>query len=266
MDDVEKPLVVFLFSGQARTSPFSHEIADRKGIILKGYTDNVFTDEFKKKYDFKIYVSADNIHLADIKTYFKESNIGNIHLFGKNGELDWYMKNIDTKLNNVNFYLDIYNSKDWSKFTKYENSIHQHYKIMDCYNLFDNDKSIRRCKFIVRSRMDVEFTENILGILSRLEEKPQVQIFMHWDFFAIGRPEIMQCYCNGLKGNYGNYNFKTSVPEFPPLMLDYDHVERIRWTYSPERQLFEMLFEYCNNANLKIHESIKSVECCCIIR
>ena len=89
---------------------------------------------------------------------------------------------------------------------------------------------------------------------------------MRWDFFAVGRPEIMHCYCNGLKGNYGNYNFKTNVPEFPPVMTDYQCAERITWTYAPERQLFEMLFEYCNNNNMKIHESIKSVECCSIIR
>lgn len=76
----------------------------------------------------------------------------------------------------------------------------------------------------------------------------------------------MRCYCNGLKGNYGNYNFKTVVPEFLPVMIDYNHLERKRWTYAPERQLFEMLFEYCNNNKLELHKTIKSVECCMIVR
>ncbi|NDG32468.1 hypothetical protein EB118_20640, partial [bacterium] len=247
MKDCEKPLIIFLFSGNARTSPFSYEVNDRNYKILKSYTEYVFTDEFKKKYNFRIYVTTDNIHLQDIKDYFKEINIGNIHLIGKNYEIDYYMKHIDNKLDNINSYMDVYNSKDWSYYDKYENSIHQHYKIMDCYNLFENENDIKQCTFIVRLRMDIEFTENILRILTLLEEDPYIQIFMHWDFFAIGKPEIMRCYCNGLKGNYGNYNFKTVVPEFLPVMIDYNHLERKRWTYAPERQLFEMLFEYCNN-------------------
>jgi hypothetical protein len=262
----EKPFVVFLLSGESRTFPFSYDFSKRSDAILKSYTDNIFTDEFKKRYEYRIYITTTNVHLADTKKYFSENNIGNIHLFGENEEFNWYMKDIDSKLNNVNSYLEAYRSKDWTKFTKYENSIHQHYKIMDCYNLFANDYTAKKCKFIVRMRMDVEVTENIMGILFLLEENPRSQIIMHWDFFAAGRPEIMSCYCNGLKGNYGNYNFKTNVPESPPLMPDYLNVEKIRWTYAPERQLFEMLYEFCNDNNLKLHEAIKSCQCCSLIR
>ena len=42
-------------------------------------------------------------------------------------------------------------------------------------------------------------------------------------------------------------------------MPGYKHLCRYKWTYSPERQLFEMIFEYCKNNNLDINKSIRSL-------
>ena len=36
----------------------------------------------------------------------------------------------------------------------------------------------------------------------------------------------------------------------------YHSADKNIWTYAPERQLFEMLFEYCNNNNLDVNNSI----------
>jgi hypothetical protein len=41
-----------------------------------------------------------------------------------------------------------------------------------------------------------------------------------------------------------------------PLMRDYNNKNRRAWTYAPERQLFEMLFEYCITKNLDINQTI----------
>ena len=114
--------------------------------------------------------------------------------------------------------------------------------------------------------MDVEITYSILDILYMFEENSELEIILDWDFFAIGKPKIMDCYCSGLNNNYGNYNYQIDVPDNLPIMYDYKHLDRFRWTYAPERQLFEMLFEYCNNNNLDINKSIKSVNCFFIIR
>ena len=103
-------------------------------------------------------------------------------------------------------------------------------------------------------------------MLNLFESNPQLKIICYWDCMSIGKTDIMQCYCTGLENNYGNYVYLTHVPRNTPIMHAYNTIERRRWTYAPERQLFEMLFEYCNNNNLDINDSIKSNDMCSIVR
>ena len=105
-----------------------------------------------------------------------------------------------------------------------------------------------------------------MDILNLFNTSPNLNIICHWDQMSMGKSDIMNCYCTGLENNYGNYSFLTFVPENPPIMADYHTADRNRWTYAPERQLFEMLFEYCNNNNLDINNSIKSINMCSIVR
>jgi hypothetical protein len=47
---------------------------------------------------------------------------------------------------------------------------------------------------------------------------------------------------------------------------DCDVLNKYKWTYAPERQLFEMLFEYCEKNNLNSKDIMKDIYCCDIIR
>ena len=243
--------IIFLLTGNAREFPFNIQYHMRNTEILDSYNKYIFTDKFKSLYKYKIYISTDDIHLADTVNYFSEDNIGNIHLLNT----DYYRKHVNNKTENVNKYFDIYNNKDWSNHWKYDNSIHQHYKILDCYNLFKND-NLENCDYIVRLRMDVAITMDILDVISSFTQNPELGIFLHWDWFALGKPEIMKWYCTGLENNYGNYKYDVVVPDILPVMGDYKELNRYKWTYSPERQLFEMLFDYCNCNNLDINKTI----------
>ena len=49
-----KKNIIFLFSGQSRISPFSHNIQIRSNDILNSYDELIFTNEFKELYDYKI--------------------------------------------------------------------------------------------------------------------------------------------------------------------------------------------------------------------
>lgn len=209
-----KPKIIFLFSGQSRTFPFCHNISIRKNNILDSYNNFIFTDKFKELFDYKIYITTDNIHLQDTINYFLFDKIGNIHLLNTS----FYLFEINNKLKDIHEYLHIYNNKNWSNHAKYENSIHQHYKLMDCYNLFANDTNETESpQYIVRLRMDTAFTMNIIGMIDFLNQHSQTEILMDWDFFAIGKQSIMKCYCNGLSNNYGNYNYNTNVPDILPI-------------------------------------------------
>jgi hypothetical protein len=267
-----KPKIVFLFSGQCRNSPFGLNHANRNLDILDSYNTFIFTPEFKQLYSYKIYISTDDIHLDDVISYFSEENIGNIHLLNTELNTEYYLKPKppNTKIPNIEYYLDKYNNYniDWSIYDKYENSIFQHYKILDCYNLFmnDADADADEYNYIIRLRMDTQFNSNITDYLALFDIYPESEIFMDYDLFAIGKPNIMNCFCNGLDNSYGNYNYQVDVPEDVPIMKEYHFLEKKRWTYAPERQLFEMLFEYCNSQNKDISQVIQSIHCCFINR
>jgi hypothetical protein len=206
-----------------------------------------------------VYITSDNIHLQDTIAYFSENHIKNIHLLDK----DYYLStNTDTK--KVEYYLNKYNEKDFSDHEKYEGSIHQHYKILDCYQLAKKNGSLEKVDYIVRIRLDVIIEKDIQEVIGIIQDGSGVEIVIDWDFFALGKPSIMEWYCTGLENNYGNYKYEVPVPEKLPVMQDYSVTERKRWTYAAERQLFEMLFDYCHKNNLDINQTIVNTKFCSI--
>lgn len=257
--------IVFLFSGNARTSPFTVDPQKRSREILDSYNRYVFTDEFKEKYDYEVYITSDNIDLKDTVQYFSQNHIKNIHLL----DSDYYLTtNSETnpEIKNIEYYLNKYNDKDWTYYDKYDGSIHQHYKILDSYNLAKKNGSLQDADYIVRIRMDVKFHKNIEDVLEKFEENPDLEVVLSWDYFAIGKPEIMECYCTGLENNYGNYKYEVPVPEKLPIMEEYFVNDKKRWTYAAERQLFEMLYDYCHQKNLDINKTIMKDKICSIER
>lgn len=106
---------------------------------------------------------------------------------------------------------------------------------------------------MVRIRLDTAIERNILDVMDNFAGG--VEIWTDWDFFAIGTPAIMDCYCTGLESKYGQYGYE-STGEIPNVMKDYDAAPRERWWLAPERQLFAMLFEYCTLRRLKINDTI----------
>ena len=266
--------IIFLFSGQSRTFPFSFNRNGKEKIILESYNKFIFTEKFKNTCNYKIYITTDDIHLEDTISYFGKNNIGNIHLLDTN----YYNKNV-SKCKNINDYFNKYNNNiDWdNKFQKYDNSIHQHYKLMDCYNLFKNDINsninITNCDYIVRLRLDIDFNIDILDVLEKFKINPTLQIIINWDLFAIGTPKIMNAYCNGLNNNYGKYKYYSNIPDNSNDNIiikkyhEYHQQDLKRWQYAPEMQLFQILFEYCNKNELNINDVITQLcSHCNIIR
>jgi hypothetical protein len=257
----QKKKIVFLFSGNARTFPFNIISEKRSKNILESYNQFIFTENFKEKYDYDVYITTDDIHLENTIEYFSENHIKNIHLLDTN----YYLK---TKSNTkeVEYYLNKYNEKDWTNFDKHEGSIHQHYKILDCYNLAKENGSLENVDYIVRIRMDTVIKKDIQEIISMIESSSEIEIVIDSDLFALGKPSIMEWYCNGLNNNYGNYNFEVPVPDTFPVMETYLTNDKKRWTYAAERQLFEMLYDYCHKNNLDINKAIKNTGTCVIER
>lgn len=255
-----KQKIIFLFTGESRSSPFSHNFNKKRNNkssleILYSYNHYIFTKEFKDRFDYKIFISTDDIHLENTNKYFNV-NLENIHLLNTK-----YYKKSCNEIPNISHYLNIYNKRDFKKCKKFEGSIHQHYKILDCYNMYRCSEHYNSADYIIRLRMDIAINVDLCYLIDYLNKWKNIEIFLRWDIFAIGKKDIMNCYCCGLENNYGNYNFNVNVPKKVPLMLDYHEVDRKNWTYTAERQLFEMLFEYCNKKNLNINTAIFAPYC-----
>ena len=62
---MQKKNIIFLLTGESRTFPFSLNKQKRNINILNSYNKFIFTDEFKTLYDYKLYISTDDIHLHD---------------------------------------------------------------------------------------------------------------------------------------------------------------------------------------------------------
>ena len=173
----------------------------------------------------------------------------------------FFMKNINNKTKDESVYQDKYNSRDWSYYQKY--TIGQFHKILDCYNLFLQDETSKDINwdYIIRIRMDMIIPVSIQSLILHMNENKSSEICAIYDFFAVCKPEIMDCYCKGLDNNYGSYAYHTDVSTYNyiPLMRDYNNKNRKVWTYAPERQLFEMLFEYCIKKNIDINKMIKEI-------
>ena len=264
---IEMMNVIFLFSGQARTSPFHKNASRRRLDILESYNKYIFTEEFINSCNYKIYISTDHINVEDAIAYFNIKNIGNIHLIQDNSQSDFYLKPVTQTVPNVESFLQSYNNKDFGKYARYDNSIYQHHKLLDCYNLFRHDwKENGMDTYVVRLRMDTSIKKNLMDILKMFTCTPKLEIVCSWDHMSVGKPGIMKCYCSGLENNYGNYTNTTIVSEDPKVWNDYRTMEMYQWMYAPERQLFEMLFEYCILNHLDINECMVPCNLCAIIR
>lgn len=259
----QKPLVCLLFSGQARSSPFA-EKKERKedkendsapsppARILESYRRFLLSSTFEKNYRYIVFVSTDECDTQSIVDFFGMDNIGNVHTFNN----DEYLYKIQNKIPSVDFFLDRYNQQNFGLYTPYPGSVHQYYKVLDCFNLFRNSEWYQKTDYIARVRMDTMFKTSVYDALTTLQDDPKLHILVHWDFFALGKPEIMEMYCTTVEHGFGTYTNKIKVPDEPPIMVDYNSIEMGRWMYAPERQLFEAIFEWCNNQQLDVFEAI----------
>jgi hypothetical protein len=263
MNPTPKPKIAFFLCGEARCNPLSF----RKNITpetLESFTKYIFTDEFKSKYDYTIYISADNVHLENTTEYFGKEHITNIHLL----DTDYYLKPVQDRLPNQWHFLEAYNQHPNPKqYRRYPTSVLQHYKLLDAFNMYQNDPY--ECDYIVRMRFDCIFHKDILDVLTTFQANPDQQIVASSDHFAVGKPNIMQTYCSLLLHKFGTYTFDSNITYPVQVYNGYSDLPNdtdVSWTYAPEVQLFEGLFEYCKTQSLDIDRTMLGMNCCKIVR
>jgi hypothetical protein len=239
---LNKKSIAILFSGQMRTNSLkSYENND--DTIINSITKNFINENFKNKYNYDIFISTDNCDINKIINYFGISNIKNIHLM----DINKYLYDINNNIESFDVIYNNYINRDYENCRLHSHTVIQFYRLYDCYNLMLNYKSKDSYDYIIRSRLDIIFEEDINKYLDILDNEDNIHYYGYFDFFGIGRVGIMEYYCNMIKNKYGTYK-------------SYNEYDYYTWRYAPEIQLSECLADYCNINNINHYISIKKLD------
>lgn len=220
---------------------------NNNNLILNSIDINFINSEFKNKYNYDIFISSDELNLEKTFNYFG-NNIKNIYL----SDVNYYL--YDPKTNIVSYEDTFYKyiSRNYDNHQIYPHSVMQFYRLYNCYNLMINHISITNYDYIIRSRLDISYEENIMNYLDILDSESDLQYFGYADCFSIGRVGIMEYYCKMIDNKYGLY-------------INNNICDPIRWRYAPETQLSECLIDYCIINNLDPNISLKNMNNFCRI-
>ena len=279
IDSPKKPKIGFLFTGQIRSNPLGFS-TNPNYEILENLNKFIFNDEFKKKYDYDVFISTDSIDIHKAFDFFGQDsnglhNLKNIRMEKQLGFMDpHYYFDIPYKSIDENYFVSEFLKQD---FTGYNNNIrnpincgiiHQMYKIYDAFNMLNNYNGLGNYKnydFICKLRLDILIQENIIDSLNKININPDIQMIYFWDMILLGKPEIMKYYCEAITNKFGFYDFSTSnYPNFGSLFgftyENYCHFknenEKYSWRFINEIQLIEHMLRYCEENNLDSHKII----------
>ena len=251
----EKKKVAFLFSGQSRTNSLNHKYR-KDNLVCESIQKNVLTNEFKNKYKYDIFISTDDLHIENTFNFFGKENIKNMHFF----DTGYYLNEISYNIKSYDEMLVRYKNHNFEDNQIYENNVCQYYRLYDCYNLLCNYANVNDYDYIIRIRLDSVINVNITRYLECLDLYEKKLLFGFRDEFGIGRVDIMHEYALLVKtlADYkiddNRYNFIGN--EGLITSSEYYQLERKRWNYAAETQLYERLFKYCNRKGYSIDDSI----------
>ena len=164
MDTTIKSRIAFIISGQMRSNSLNPLSND--STIIDSWTNNIFTEEFKSKYDYDIFISTDSISNENAKGYFND-HLKNTHIT----ETDQYLYNWNFDKNPYDYYHKKYQAIDYGGYMNHIYAAYQYYRMYCSYKMMKeyvkrNDISY---KYIVRLRPDSRIMQNIMTLFNILE-------------------------------------------------------------------------------------------------
>jgi hypothetical protein len=252
--------IAFLFTGRIRGNSLGDIEQQHSSKHAENYQKFIFHEEFKQRYHYDIFISTDKIDKDKVIELFGKEHVINIHTHDD----DFYLRPVEQTIPPDDFFLEKYNQLDFAGNRKYENSIHQQYKIADAWNMLISHTKDENYDFIVRIRLDNLVIENIMPIIHSFENDNELQIIGEWDLFAVGRPSIMKYLCSELIYKMGTYEFNENSHSFESNIITRSGYNiRIKnkhnWKYSNEIQYFEHLFYYCESHGLSIDKVLRKI-------
>ncbi len=256
-----KPKIAFCIVGQVRTNSCVSDYSQDE-YMKEFWDNNIFNTELKENYDYDVFISCDkNINIEKTKSYFG-NHLKNIHIINDdNTDSEYYMVPIKNKLPSLD---DMFknNEKYKNKDNYFINSISQYYKLYDSYNLLENNSNINNYKYIIRMRFDILFDYDIINILNDINNDLTSELYIFWEIFSIGKPNIMKQYFKILD-NYESYDFTKQRHDMKIGITgssnSYYSLPN-NWKNATEIKMYENLYSYCNKNNLDIDTTIKRIK------
>jgi hypothetical protein len=247
--------VAILFSGQIRENTLGYN-ENACDDILNSYSAHFITDKFKEHCDYDIFIETDNINIEKTLDFFGKDKVKNIHC----ENTGYYIQPVESKIQSIEFYMDRYYKLTNEGFTRFPQTIHQYHRIARCFEVLENYKNPDEYDYIIRSRLDTVYENNIMDYIEHLNNNDKCQIMAYDDQFAVGRPKIMRVYLDMIT-NYGTYqthnlreNFKLNLVSIENwkncLTRHWHHLK-----YS-SLQIYESLYEFCDKNNLDIDTTV----------
>jgi hypothetical protein len=246
------PYVIYLMSGQSRTSPFSSIIKNRKDKILKSYNDFTFNNE----YNYKLFIYTDDMNIDDINLFFGKDNIGNIYLENKN-----------FLYNNAYSYQIEKNFKNINKIKRKATYHDQYLKRLKCYHMYLNSEYYNKNNIVIILRPDCcikcnKINYNINYYIKSLYTNKKF-LYIKNDSFFIGQHNIISyIILNSLK--FKNEEKKINVKLIKNLNIKTLHGWQIledynRWIHSPEYNIIFLIYKFLNSYNFNKIDTMKDV-------
>ena len=258
-----KKRIAICLTGQVRTNSCCTDV---NTPVFESWEKYFLNDEFKNAYEYDFYISTDkDIDIEKTLKFLGEEHIKNIHFFKENTEIDSYYKPCK-KLKEYKKCYNVYKNKmlinkDIITEPVYLNNFILLYRYYDCLNMIE--KSGIKYDYIINTRFDTIFMENINNYISQLNEI--ILFACRGNIFIVGKEDIMKYHLNIMEV-YGDYNYLDNKYQFKDgggsawyNSDEYYKINYVQFKNSNELQIAEHFFNYCKINNLNVDKSLKSI-------
>ena len=248
-----KPRVAFLISGQMRVNSLNHSVNDT--TIIDSWNNNIFTEAFKSKYDYDVYISTDSISNDNTRQYFDDHLI-NIHITEK----DEYLENWNIKKKPYDYYHKVSESIEYGNHMNHIYALYQYYRMYCSYKMMK--EYIKRTgveyTYIVRLRPDSQIMQDIMTLFNILETT-DVQFITEHEQLCImtyrlkGVFKLVKYF-----GSYLDSVFKKHIYNFIHRTNIAYYNDRV-FMYSPEKQFIDHVYYTITGLNLDFFKSFLGI-------
>ena len=183
MNSLKKPKIGFLFTGHIRSNPLGFT-SYPNFKILESFNNFIFTEEFKNKYDYDIFIATDSIDIHKAYDFFIPNCVKNIQCTNQFNLPPFYLNSLKNYIHSESYFRELFLQQPNINYYDYNiganQIIGQMYRIYDAFNMLNNYEDYNNYDFICKIRLDVEITENILESINKMNNDNNIQMIGSW--------------------------------------------------------------------------------------